>query len=300
MNSQGPLSSLSDAFPRRTEAIADEAGAAHIVDQLIAERGRRLVAHPFWPLMRPIVYRALKYRSAVAMADAMQAKSGIDSLAYVSGLLNLSLDIVGIERIPATGRCMIVANHPTGIADGIAMFDLVRRRRSDMVFFANRDALRVNPRFRDVVIPVEWRASEKSHAKARDTFAATGQAFEEGRAVILFPSGRIAFWNEGRLTERPWQPSVAALARRFDVPIVPMHIDSRNSGLFYWLSRWNTELRDMTVFHELLNKKGAQFRMVVGRPIAPQALRRDLAAATNRLQAHCVEGLKVDPDARLA
>ena len=217
---------------------------------------------------------------------------------YISGLLNLSLDIVGLERIPASGGCMIVANHPTGIADGIAMFDLVHRRRSDMVFFANRDALRVNPNFRDVVIPVEWRTGEKSHAKARDTFAATGRAFDDGRAVILFPSGRIAYWNEGRLTERAWQPSVAALVRRFDVPIVPMHINSRNSGLFYWLSKWNTELRDMTVFHELLNKKGAEFRMVIGHPIEPKALGQDMTLATSRLQEHCVAALKADPNAR--
>lgn len=298
MDMQSAPSSFSDAFSRRAAAMRGKAEAAHIVDQLIAERGQRIIAHPLWPLLRPIVYRALKYGPAVSMADAVQMLSGLESLDYVSGLLNLTLDITGLDRIPAEGGCVIVSNHPTGIADGIAMFDLIRRRRSDMMFFANRDALRVNPRFGDVVIPVEWRAGEKSHAKSRDTFAATGKAFAEGRAVVLFPSGRIAYWNEGRLTERPWQASAAALVRRFEVPVIPMHMDSRNSGLFYWLSKWNTELRDMTVFHELLNKKGAKFRMVVGHPIAPEALGDDPALVTSRLQEHCVDRLKADPDAR--
>lgn len=298
MDMQSAPSSFSDAFSQRAAAMKGKVEAAHIVDQLIAERGRRIVAHPLWPLLRPIVYRALKYGPAVSMADAVQTLSGLESLEYVSGLLNLTLDVTGLDRIPAEGGCVIVSNHPTGIADGIAMFDLIRRRRSDMMFFANRDALRVNPRFGDVVIPVEWRAGEKSHSKSRDTFAATGNAFKQGRAVVLFPSGRIAYWNDGRLTERPWQASAAALVRRFAVPVIPMHMDSRNSGLFYWLSKWNTELRDMTVFHELLNKKGARFRMVVGDPIAPEALGDDPALATQRLQAHCVERLKADPDAR--
>src|SRR5690606_30504181 len=128
-------------------------------------------------------------------------------------------------------------------------------RRPDFAIFANRDALRVNPRFRSHIIPVEWREAEKSHAKSRDTLEMTAKAFAAGKAIVLFPAGRIAYWHEDRLTERPWQPSVVAMARRYQVPIIPVNITARNSGLFYFLSKFSTELRDMTLFHELLNKK---------------------------------------------
>ena len=45
------------------------------------------------------------------------------------------------------------------------------------------------------------------------------------------------------------------LARRFSAPIVPLHIRARNSWLFYALSQLSHELRDITLFHELLNKE---------------------------------------------
>src|SRR5690606_9771246 len=117
----------------------------------------------------------------------------------------------GKENIPASGAFILAPNHPTGIADGIAVFDLMKDVRPDMAIFANRDALRVNQNFRDLVIPVEWRPGEKSHAKSRDTLEASARAFAAKKAIVLFPAGRIAYWHHDRLTERPWQPSVVAL-----------------------------------------------------------------------------------------
>ena len=95
----------------------------HIIDRLIAERGGRLVDHPAWPLMRPIVYATLKYGAAVRMADDIAAMSGHDAFRYVSRILKLDIRSRGAERIPRKGGFLLVANHPTGMADGVAMFD---------------------------------------------------------------------------------------------------------------------------------------------------------------------------------
>jgi putative hemolysin len=272
----------------------------HIVDQLIDERSVRLSRHPLWPLVRPLLLGIFHYRQALAMCDDISGLPGREALAYLSGLLQLDLTVAGADNIPASGGFILAPSHPTGIADGIAVFDLLKDRRPDMAIFANRDAIRAAPGFRDVLIPVEWRAGEKSHAKSRDTLEETARAFSQQKVVVLFPSGRIAWWNDGALTERPWQTSVVALARRYGFPIVPANIAARNSGLFYLLSRLSTELRDITVFHEFLNKKRKPFSIVVGRPIPPEALSGDPAAVTERLQHHTVTRLRQDPHAEFA
>ena len=71
---------------------------------------------------------------------------------------------------------------------------------------------------------------------------------------------------------------------------------ARNSGLFYWLSKWSTELRDMTVFHELLNKKSQTFEFTIGELLQPDQLEGDPAVVTKALEYHSVYGLKADPD----
>ena len=300
MDSQVPPSSLTEILGARWSRGTSADAEAHIVDQLIADRATTLSAHPLWPVMRPLLLKFLHYRQAIEMAEDMADMSGWDAMCYVSALLSLDVSVKGIENLPETSGFILAPSHPTGIADGIAVFDALKSVRPDMAIFANRDALRVASGFRDLLIPVEWRQGEKSHAKSRDTLEMTARSFAANRAIVLFPSGRIAYWNEGVLTERPWQASLVALARRYRYPVIPARITARNSGLFYFLSKYSTELRDMTVFHELLNKKGRSFSITIGKPIEADALDGDPAEVTSRLQRHTVQVLAEDPNAEFS
>lgn len=270
----------------------------HIVDTLIAERGQKIVKSPFWPLIRPFIHTLLRYHKAIEFADHVAKLSGFESFEYMSSLLDLNIRAKNAERIPASGGFILVCNHPTGIADGVAIFDLMKDARPDLMVFANRDAVRVNPRFAEMIIPVEWREDHKSKLKTRETLVLTNRAVEEGKVMVLFPSGRIAYWANGRLNERPWKTSAVALARKYNLPILPMHLSARNSGLFYWFAKWSTELRDMTVFYELLNKKGDHFEFQVGQLIQPGELEGDVNEVTRALETLTAHDLAVDGGAR--
>lgn len=287
------------AFGQLAEAIAlvSQGKPGHIVDTLIAERGQRIVKNPLWPVMRPFLYTLLRYNKAIEFANAVAKMPGFQSFEYLSDVLKLDIGITNGERIPGAGGFILVSNHPTGIADGVAVFDLLKTRRPDMMFFANRDAIRVNPRFAEMIIPVEWREEHKSKLKARETLQLTNHAVREGKATVLFPSGRIAYWANGRLNERPWKTSAVGLARKYNLPILPVHMTARNSGLFYWLAKWSTELRDMTVFHELLNKRGDRFDFVIGNLIPAEHLDGDINDVTKALEKHTVHDMAADGDA---
>jgi putative hemolysin len=281
-------------------ALASHGQPGHIVDTLIAERGQRIVTSPFWPVMRPMLYTLLRYGKAIQFADDIAPMNGFQCFEYMSNLLKLDISAAHAERIPAKGGFILVSNHPTGIADGVAIFDLLKKMRPDMMVFANRDAVRVNPRFAEMIIPVEWRDDHKSKLKTRETLLLTNKSVEEGKVMVLFPSGRIAYWAEGKLNERPWKTSAVGLARKYNLPILPVHMRARNSGLFYWLAKWSTELRDMTVFYELLNKKGNHFDFTVGQMIQPEHLEGDIGEVTKALEHHTVSELAADGDARFS
>lgn len=269
----------------------------HVVDILIAERATKLASHWSWPIVRPLLYPLLGYKRAVTMADVVSELSGEDTMRFVTGLLDLKLQTTGLERLPKSGPFILAANHPTGIADGVAVHAMVKSVRPDIAIFTNRDAVRVNRRLDEVLIPVEWREEHKNREKTKETLVSTAEAFDDGRAIVIFPSGRIAFWNDDKLNERPWQATMVTLARRYKVPVVPVHVSSRNSGLFYLFSRISSELRDMTVFYELLNKSGSHFGLTIGKPIGADMLSGDINDVASALQQHTVSALAANKDA---
>ncbi|MEM6534547.1 MAG: 1-acyl-sn-glycerol-3-phosphate acyltransferase [Pseudomonadota bacterium] len=267
----------------------------HIVDALIKERCPSFVGHWSWPVTRPLLYSLLGYDRARRMADHLMTLNGNDSFDHLSEQLSFDLTLESIDRMPKTGRLVVAANHPTGLADGVAVWEALKRVRRDIVFFANADAMRVNPRFGDTVIPVEWVLEKRSPAKTRETLKLAKQAFAEEKCVVIFPSGKLAKKVDGVLTEQEWFPTVVSLARKHKAPVQPLSLKAQNSWLYYFFSRVNGELRDITLFHELLNKRGSKFEMTFGPLISPNQLDGDATEITLALREYVAQHLSGQP-----
>ena len=253
----------------------------HIIEELIAERAPKLMARRrLFTAIRPLLYRLLAYDAAVFMADAVHDKSGHESFQMISDRLSPRLGIKGLNNLPETGRCIVIANHPTGLADGLAVFQAIRDRRPDMMFLANADALRVMPNCRDLIIPVEWVKTKRSMSKTRQTLMDMRAALNEERCLIIFPSGALAQMSWHGLVDRPWESSAAMVAKKYDAPIIPLNLKSRNSWLYYLFARLNPELRDITLFRELLNKRYQPFKLTFGAPIMPDDVSKNADEAT--------------------
>ena len=260
------------------------------IDELIEERAPwlRRGGPGVW-LARRLLKRILSYERTVRIGEALEPMPGPDVMQSLADMIALHVEISGLENIPETGPLMVVCNHPTGIADGIVLFGALARRRPDLFIFANADALRVLPQLGSLIAPVEWRPEKRTHKQNRETMAYAHRAFEAGRMGVLFPSGRLAKRRWLSLHERPWMASGAMLARRFDLPVVPLHITARNSALFYLFDRIHPTLRDITIFHEVLNKPYQPYRLTVGAPIDPATLPSGSAEATEVMRARTLE-----------
>lgn len=267
--------------------LSEPAAAPHVVDRLIEERAPTLVGRraSYW-LLRRALYPYLGYAAAKAAIDRVQGLAGAAIMDVAAAEVAMTVRCLGLTRLPARGRIVIAANHPTGLADGVALWRALSPIRADLRILANGDALRIAPTLADLFIPVEWVQARRHPATSRRVLADIGRSFRNEAAVVFFPSGRLAYLGRGGLRERPWLPTVVSLARKFGAPIVPLHIRARNSWLFYALSQLSQELRDITLFRELLNKRGQRFDLTVGMPIEPEDLPADPVVAVRLLQRH--------------
>ncbi|MBS0123162.1 lysophospholipid acyltransferase family protein [Thetidibacter halocola] len=243
------------------------------IDPLIAERAPWLFAsRPETRLARAALDRVLGYDWTIALGETLQALPADTIMQRLGQMLARDVEVRGLENLPRQGAALIVANHPTGIADGIMLHHAISPLRPDAFYFANHDILRVLPQFEAMIAPVEWRKEKRSHAKTRETMAYTRNAVEAGRLGVIFPSGRLAKRRGLSLHERPWMASAAMIARKFDLPVIPVNIRARNSVLFYLFDLVHPTLRDITLFHETLNKDRQPYRITIGEPISASAL----------------------------
>jgi 1-acyl-sn-glycerol-3-phosphate acyltransferase len=276
------LSYLDDPVP------AEDARA--LVDALIAERAPKLRARKWlWALLQSTAFPLLGYRKAVTLVEGVRNLSGDDCFAWGDDYLKLSVTATGIEHVPATGPVLIIANHPGGIADGNALWRALKAHRRDIVFFANRDALRICPGLSERIIPVEWRQHALSRQRARETLKSAMGAFREGRCVVIFPAGRMADWSwrQRGLVEPAWSATGISIARRFNAPIVPLGVTQHMPLAYYALSHLHEELRDVTLFHGLLRQRGARYRLQFGEPVLARDVPGSESEATATLKARC-------------
>ncbi|KNG95092.1 1-acyl-sn-glycerol-3-phosphate acyltransferase [Pseudaestuariivita atlantica] len=243
------------------------------IDPLIEERAPWVFrTGPGHALCRAALMKLLGYPRTVALADTMADMPCRAIMDTMAELLAHDVDITGLKHVPARGPALVVSNHPTGIADGIMLYHALRDRRPDHYFFANHDILRVLPQLEEMIAPVEWRADRRTVAKTRATMAYVHRAVQAGRLGVIFPSGRLAKRRGLRLCERPWMASAAMIARRLDLPVIPINIRARNSALFYLFDLVHPTLRDITLFHETLNKARQPFRITIGAPVPARDL----------------------------
>ncbi|MEM1429609.1 MAG: 1-acyl-sn-glycerol-3-phosphate acyltransferase [Pseudomonadota bacterium] len=271
------------------------------IDPLIEERAAWLFRKDLPSrAARRILDRALGYDRTIELGERFREMSTHDIMAALSDLICREVEIEGIKRVPRSGPALIVANHPTGIADGIVLWHALRSRRTDAFVYANSDILRVLPQFDSLIAPVEWRIDKRTHGKTRETMAYTRRAIDAGRLGVIFPSGRLAKRIGLRLHERPWMASAAMIARKFDLDVIPVNIRARNSALFYLFDLIHPSLRDITLFHETLNKGRQPYRVNVGRPIPAAKLSANSAEAIEELKARTLQlGGRHAPDVSL-
>ena len=243
------------------------------LDPLIEERAPWLFRDThFARLSRRALMSLLSYHRTVTLGELYDPWPVERIMHHLAGLLARDLEVAGLDNLPRHGPALIVTNHPTGIADGIMLYHSISPIRPDLFIYTNSDILRLLPQFQSIIAPVEWRLDKRTRAKTRETLEYTRTAINAGRIGVIFPSGRLAKRRGLKLHERDWMPSAAMIARKFDLPVIPLHIRARNSALFYLFDFIHPTLRDITLFYETLNKDRQPYRLRIGEPISPAAL----------------------------
>ncbi len=116
------------------------------LDPLIAERAPWITGTSAgMRLARWSLHELLAYPRTVQMARTLAPLPGPAVMHKAARMIARDVQVSGLSHVPASGPALIVANHPTGIADGLVLTRVLGAVRQDAYFYANADILRVLP-----------------------------------------------------------------------------------------------------------------------------------------------------------
>lgn len=166
------------------------------------------------------------------------------------------------ERIPAWGRVVIIANHPIGSLDGIALLKLVGDVRRDVKVVANDVLSAVEP-LRNLLLPVDTFGTRTT----RDNLRAIEQHLQNDGAVIIFPAGEVSRMGATGVRDARWRHGFLRFAAKTRAPILPMFVDARNSVFFYSLSMLAKPLSTLWLVREMFKHNNKTMRVRIGQAI---------------------------------
>lgn len=191
-----------------------------------------------------------------------------------------------VERMPATGGVVVVANHPFGGVDGLALHSVLSRARQDVKLLGNFLLAQI-PDLRDDIFFVD---PFERPGRAQRNLRGAREAIRwvrEGGVLVVFPAGEVSpiRRSEHLAEDGPWHDSVIRLIRACGAPVLPTFIEGVNSPLFYGLGLLHPSLRTAMLPRELLRRQRSAVRIHFGRVIPPKQFERlELKEATAYLR----------------
>jgi putative hemolysin len=264
------------------EAVEEYAGHSDVDDV------RFTYARPEQPLAQRALIRAVEIITGQPRLErlyrtwARHKWAGENIFAAAMRLLEIEIDTdeAAWSRVPARGPLLILANHPFGVLDGLALGHLATRVRPDTRIMTH-SLLCQPPEARDYLLPVDFGGTPEAQATTLATRRRAMTWLGAGHSLAIFPGGSVSTSQHplrGHAIDPAWHPFAAKLARLPGLTILPVYFHGQNSRLFQLTSHVNYALRIALLFRESARRIGTTLRVSAGKPFPSSGI----AAMTDR------------------
>ena len=229
------------------------------------------VLDDLWPQARPAPWqksllKRLFYEDEFQQfAAAHRHLKGLDMVEQVLEHLDILCTVSArdLEQIPEHGPLVIIANHPTGTLDGLALMYAVSRVRRDVKVVTNRMLTHLEP-LSSLFIPVD----NMGGRTAKSSLVQMEQHLQNAGVLIFFPAGEVSRPTRKGIRDKKWHSGFIKLASKLRAPLLPVHIQAHNSLLFYASTLVSPTLSMLLLMQQMFRRRHSQLPIKIGQQIA--------------------------------
>ncbi|WP_420933373.1 GNAT family N-acyltransferase [Alteromonas sp. A081] len=237
----------------------------------------------------PLLFKSLSFalshllheKEIQAFGDTYPHYSDIDFVEQVLAYFNVSYSARDIEkeRIPSEGRVVIIANHPIGSLDALALIKLVSEVRHDLKVVANEMLMAIEP-LHSMLLPV----NNMEGGTPKQHLSAIHHHLSQEGAVLIFPAGEVSRLRPQGVRDTRWHSGFLRIARHVKAPILPVYIDAKNSPIFYGVSMIYKPLATALLVKEMFKQRRKHLPIRVGELIAFESYQQPTLALKDKVK----------------
>jgi putative hemolysin len=210
--------------------------------------------------------------------------------------LDQAIDELGIKSelvssdhadIPKTGPLIIIANHPYGGPEAIALAKHLCEQRKDLKILANFILGRI-PEMRELLLLVDPFENDSSIKKNVLPIRIAKKHLDNQGALLIFPAGEVSSYKlkDGGVVDCEWKPAAAYLARLTGCRILPVYITGHNGAFFSVAGFIHPILRTILLPRCLINIRKKNFSIKIGKIVGARTVAdfKDDKSLTNYLR----------------
>lgn len=232
------------------------------VEQVIEKQFPQLIASPLLYKSSSKLLKNLMHEDEFQQFEKDYPHlSGLDFVEQVLDYFDISYSVRDSERlhIPSSGRLVIIANHPIGSLDALALIKLISEVRSDIKVMANQLLYSLAP-LQELLVPVD----NIKGTTSKITVNSMKQHLSNDGVLLIFPAGEVSRLRPQGVRDTFWQKGFLKIAKAYKAPILPMHIDAKNSPMFYSLSMLYKPLASFLLIEEMFKQRKRNFPIRIG------------------------------------
>ncbi|MEM8813034.1 MAG: lysophospholipid acyltransferase family protein, partial [Pseudomonadota bacterium] len=188
---------------------------------------------------------------------------------------------------------VIIANHPFGIGDGIAILSIAEALNRPFKILINKELMKV-PEICRYSLPVDFEETREAMQTNLQTKREAIRYLNEGYTIVIFPAGGVATAKKpfGKAEDLPWKVFPARLIQQAKADVLPVYFQGQNSWFFHIASHISQTLRISLLIREFGKFAGSMQSVYIGDliPYEEFAPIRDRKALTQYLY-DCVFGM---------
>ena len=187
--------------------------------------------------------------------------------------LNLIFDEAKILAIPSSGPLLVVANHPFGFADGIALGHVISLVRSDQKLLAHSVFEKI-PETHKHFIPIKFSQGSSALRENLKSMKIAKEHLKSGGCIIIFPAGQVAASKTifGKVEDAEWKVFCAKLVQFCNPIILPVYFSGQHGWLFQLIVKFGDSWREGMHVGNLVQQLGTDINLTIGNPIKSSEL----------------------------